>query len=89
MTSLDDKVPRIVRNEAFYAFARVCMILSLPLGGYIGNRVISAADEIRDQVAKQNVALQLLSVEVKYRIGSVEDHEQRLRKLEFVRHTVP
>lgn len=86
MASIDDKVPRIVRNEAFYAFARVCMVTSLPLMAFIGHRIISAADEIRDQVAKQNLALQLLAVEVKYRVGSVEDHEQRLRKLEFVRH---
>lgn len=89
MTSLDDKVPRIIRNEAFYAFARLCMVCSLPLIGFFGTRLVSAADEIRDQVAKQNLALQLLAVEVKYRFTSVEDHEQRLRKLELVRHSLP
>ena len=81
--TFEDKVPRIIRNEAFYAFARVCMVLSLPAGAFIGHRVISTADEIRDQVAKQNLALELLRQEVRYRVGNLEDHEQRLRKLEF------
>lgn len=85
MTSLDDKVPGFIRNEAFYAFARVCMIVSLPLGGYFGNRIISGNDEIRAQLARQDLALQLLTNDVKYRTGHLDDVEQRVRKLELAR----
>lgn len=86
MTSAENRVPVIIRNEIFYAFARVCMVLAsligMPTAGFMLSRVIATADDIRDQVQKQNTALLLLSAEVKYHYGSVDDHEQRLRKLE-------
>lgn len=83
MTSAESKVPGFIRNEVFYACARICMIASLPTMAFLGSRMITAADEVRDQVAKQNVALLLLASKVEYRFSSVDDHEQRLRKLEF------
>lgn len=83
---LEDKVPSVVRNELFYAFARLCMVVAtlvlLPATGYMLTRVIAKADEISDQVAKQGVTIQLLSNDVKYRFDSVHDHEQRIRALE-------
>lgn len=87
MTSAENKVPSIIRNEVFYAFARVCMVaaslIGMPVAGFLLSRVVSTADDIREQVQKQNTALLLLSAEVKYRFGSVEDHESRIRKLEL------
>lgn len=85
-TQAEEKIPVVIRNEFFYAFARVCMIvatlLGLPFATFLMNRVIAKADEISDQVAKQNVTLQIMSSEVKYRFDSVTDHENRLRALE-------
>lgn len=75
----EQKVPRIIRNEFFYAFARLCMVATVPLLGF----VLSKANDIADTVAKQNVALQLISQEVHYRFVQVDDHEQRLRRLEL------
>lgn len=78
MTS-EDKIPRVVKNEFFYLFARLCMIVSIPLLGF----VLQKANDIADTVAKQNVALQLMTQEVHYRFAHVDDHEQRLRRLEL------
>lgn len=84
--ALEDKLPAAVRNEVFYFVARFCMVLCtcvlLPIGGWLLTRVITKADEISDQLARQNVALQLLSNDVKYRFTSIEDHEHRIRFLE-------
>lgn len=84
--NIESKVPTIVRNEMFYAFARVCMVLTTVVGvpalGFTLNRVVDAADKISDQLQKQNVAIILLSSEVKFRFSSLDDHESRLRKLE-------
>lgn len=80
---IESKVPTIIRNEAFYAFARLCMVAALPLISFFGVRLVSAADEMRDQVAKQNIAIILLTSKVEYRFTSIEDHESRLRKLEI------
>lgn len=79
MTASEDKIPRIVRNEFFYAIARLCMIATIPLLGF----VLQKANDIADTVAKQNVALQLITQEVHFRFANVDDHEQRLRRLEL------
>lgn len=83
----EHKIPAIIRNEFFYAFARLCMItitlVGVPIAAYVGNRIITQNDAIRDQVQAQNVALILLTSEVKFRFANVEDHEHRLRKLEL------
>lgn len=79
MSPAEHKIPGIIRNEFFYAFARLCMIASVPLLGF----VLSKADDIASTVAKQNVALQLLTQEVHFRFANVDDHEQRLRRLEI------
>lgn len=88
--NVDDKVPAIVKNEMFYAFARVCMVLvatiGVPVLGFTLNRVVEAADKISDQLQKQNVAIILLSTEVKFRFSSIDDHESRLRKLEHTNY---
>lgn len=78
MGTSEDKIPRIVRNEFFYAFARLCMIAAVPLLGFL----LAKANDIADTVAKQNVAMQLLTQEVRFRFAHLEDHEQRLRNLE-------
>lgn len=87
MTPAENKIPTIIRNEFFYAFARLCMIaatvIGLPIAGFLLTRVVNTADEIRTQVQAQNVALILLTAEVKFRFANVEDHEHRLRKLEL------
>lgn len=79
MNSAEDKIPRVVRNEFFYLFARLCMIAAIPLLGF----VLSRANDIADTVAKQNVALQLITQEVRFRFTNLDDHEQRLRRLEL------
>lgn len=87
MTNAEEKIPAFIRNEFFYAFARLCMIVvtvvGLPAAGYVGNRIITQNDAIREQVQQQNIALILLTSEVKFRFANVEDHEHRLRKLEL------
>lgn len=87
MSPAENKVPSIIRNEVFYAFARLCMVIAtlvgLPVAGFMLTRVVVTADEIRDQLQRQNLALMLLTNEVKFRFANVEDHEQRLRKLEL------
>lgn len=79
MTPLETKVPGIIRNEFFYAFARLCMVAAVPLMGWM----LSRAGDIADKVEKQSTALQLMTQEVRYRTGHIEDHEQRLRRLEL------
>lgn len=79
---LEQKIPVAIRNEFFYAFARLCMIAALPLIGFLGTRLIAKADEISDQVARQGVTIQLLSNDVKFRFDNITDHEQRIRALE-------
>lgn len=75
----EQKIPRIVKNEFFYLFARLCMIATVPLLGF----VLSKANDIAETVAKQNVALQLMTQEVHFRFTHLDDHEQRLRRLEL------
>lgn len=79
-------VPKIVRNEFFYFIARLCMILSLPIGGYVATRAIAQADEIKSQLQVQSIQLQILSATVKQQLDSdtktLSDHELRIRGLE-------
>lgn len=90
MTPAEDKIPRVVRNEWFYLFARGCMIfvtlVAIPIGGTMLSRAVATADEIRSQLTEQNITLRLLSSEVKIRFDvdgkSITDHEIRLRTLE-------
>lgn len=90
VTLTDDKIPRAVKNEWFYLFARGCMIfvtfIGLPIGGAMLSRAVATADEIRSQLTEQNITLRLLSSEVKIRFDvdgkSITDHEIRLRTLE-------
>lgn len=79
MTRADDKIPHLVKNEFFYLFARLCMIAAIPLMGF----VLSKANDIAKNVAEQNIALQLMTQEVHYRFAHLDDHEQRLRRLEL------
>lgn len=79
MTPAEHKIPALIRNEFFYAFARLCMIAAMPLLGF----VLSKANDIAETVAKQNVALQLMTQEVHIRFTHLDDHEQRLRRLEL------
>ena len=87
MTPNEQKIPAAVRNEFFYLFARLCMVFAtvvgLPVATWMLNRVIATGDDIRVQLQAQNVSLQLLTSEVKYRSATTEDHERRLRRLEF------
>lgn len=86
----DDKIPRAVKNEWFYLFARMCGIfltlIGLPLMGAMLSRAVASADEIRSQLTEQNITLRLLSSEVKIRFDNdgknITDHEIRLRTLE-------
>lgn len=79
MTPAEHKIPAIIRNEFFYAFARLCMVAAIPLMGFL----LSKANDIAETVSKQNVALQLLSQEVHYRFTNLDDHEQRIRRIEL------
>lgn len=87
MTPAEHKIPAIIRNEFFYAAARLCMIgvavVGMPVATFFLSRVVTTADEIRAQVQQQNIALILLTSEVKFRFANVDDHEQRLRRLEL------
>jgi cell division protein FtsX len=87
VTNLEQKVPAIIRNEFFYAFARLCMVgatlVGLPVAAWMLNRVVTTADDIRAQVQAQNVALTVLANEVRFRFATVEDHEHRIRRLEL------
>lgn len=75
----EEKIPRVVRNEFFYLFARLCMIAAIPLMGFL----LSKANDIADTVSKQNVALLLITQKVEFRLTNLDDHEQRLRRLEL------
>lgn len=78
----DDYVPRLARNELFYFVARVCMIVSMPLVGFFGSRIISQADALQTIVAQQNTDLKVLGFKLDADIGKLSDHELRLRALE-------
>lgn len=85
-----DYVPKVVRNEMFYAFARVCMIVAtmvgLPLAGWMMNRIMLQVDDTSKAVVQQNVAVQVLTATVNDKLNSnfttLTDHELRLRALE-------
>ena len=83
---VDKNVPKIARNEMFYFIARVCMMASLPLGGFFGARLISQADAMQAALAQQNIELRVLSATVNDRlsgnVAQLSDHELRLRQLE-------
>lgn len=83
----ESKVPAIIRNEFFYAFARLCMIvvatIGVPIAGFILARVVATGDEIHAQLQAQNVSLLLLSSEVKFRFTAIDDHEHRIRRIEM------
>jgi len=91
MTPAEEKIPGIIRNEFFYAFARVCMVVStligLPVATWMLQRVVSTADDIRAQLQTQSTALMLLNNEVKFHFANVDDHDHdheiRLRRLEL------
>jgi hypothetical protein len=64
-------VERVAENPGVRALARLSMIavslVVIPLGGYLGNRVIASIDRVEDDVAKIRTDLAILTVEV--RIG--------------------
>lgn len=86
---LDDAVPSLARNELFYFIARVCMILSIPLGSFFGARMIAQADALQAAQNEQNINIKVLSATVKDRLDAnvtqLTDHELRLRTLEHSR----
>lgn len=90
MTSIDEKVPRAVRNEMFYFIARACSILVMTIGvpvtGFMLSRAVASADELAKLVSLQSVQIQLLSSEVRIRLDNdnktISDHELRLRSME-------
>lgn len=85
-----DNVPRIVKNESFYLFARLCMIVATivgaPAAGYMLTRVIAQADTIASQVQEQSISVKVLTATVNDRLSNnlmtLSDHELRLRALE-------
>lgn len=87
---IDTAVPRIARNEMFYFIARVCMIASLPIGGFFGQRIISQADALQLTVTQQNIDIKVLSAIVNSKldanVAQLTDHELRLRSLERSPH---
>lgn len=86
MPQIDNAVPKLARNEMFYFIARVCMIVSLPLAGFLGTRMIAQADILQASVIQQNVDIRVLSATVKDKldahVNQLADHELRLRTLE-------
>lgn len=82
----ENKIPRAVKNEWFYLIARVCMILSVPIGGFFMQRALAKADEISSQLSAQNVDLRLLTTRVEFQMKNdadkLSDHEIRLRQIE-------
>ena len=86
MAEIDHAVPKIARNEMFYFIARVCMMASLPLGGWFGSRIITQADALQAAVIQQNIDIRVLSATVKDKldahVNQLTDHELRLRALE-------
>lgn len=83
---IDNAVPKIARNEMFYFIARICMMASLPLAGFLGARLINQADALQSSVTDQNVQIRVLSATVKDKldanVSQLSDHELRLRSLE-------
>lgn len=90
MNKPDDLVPSIARNELFYFFARVCMIIATLFGApimlWLLGRVVTQNDALAQTVIQQNVDIKLLSSRVDERLTSdlrqLTDHELRLRTLE-------
>lgn len=82
----ENKIPRAIKNEWFYMIARVCMIVSLPVGSFLAHRIISKADEISLQVAEQSIELRILKTRIEYQLRAdsdkLQDHELRLRSVE-------
>lgn len=88
--TLEDKIPRAVKNEYFYLAARISTFfvafIGLPILGWMLSRAVASADEIRTQLTEQNITMRILSSEVKIRFDNdgknITDHEIRLRTLE-------
>lgn len=86
----EDKIPTVVRNEWFYLFSRICMVLGTTIGipfcGFMMSRVVTKADEIAAIQQEQTIQLRVISAEVKLRFENdgrnIGDHELRLRALE-------
>lgn len=86
----DDKIPKAVKNEWFYLVARMSTLavtfVGIPVLGFMLNRAVASADEIRTQLTEQNLTLRLLGSEMKLRFDNdgknLTDHEIRLRSLE-------
>jgi hypothetical protein len=85
-----DNIPRIVKNETFFLFARVCMIVAstvgLPIAGFMLSRVVAKADDIEALVRNQGIEIRVISETIKLKdennSKSVTDHELRIRQLE-------
>lgn len=82
----ENAVPKIARNEMFYFIARVCMIISIPLAGFLGGRIITLTDNLQTSLIQQNVDIRVLAATVKDKLDAnvtqLSDHELRLRSLE-------
>jgi hypothetical protein len=76
-------------NEIFLFIARIMMMVSLPLGGFFGTRVIAQADKLEEAVVQEKIAIEILGVQVKDKsdayVLQLSDHELRLRALEHSR----
>lgn len=84
--NIDRVVPKAARNELFYFIARICMILSVPIGGYFAQRMVTQADALQSTVAQQNIDIKVLSAIVNSKLDAhlsqLTDHELRIRSVE-------
>lgn len=95
-----DAVQKIVETKLFLIFARLCMVVAtvvfLPLGAWIGGRLVASADQMSATLADLKLQQQLMQQSMTFaqKEGSqdrsairaqVLDHEGRIRVLEAER----
>lgn len=99
--TVSETIDRAAENSTFKLVARACMILVLPLGGFLGSKALDKLDRTNESTIRQEVALSNI---ITYQIPNMtlnfdsrfnaqalrlDDNSRRIGKLEDWRLTVP
>lgn len=99
--TLTETVDKATENSVLKLVARVCMILAIPIGGYVGSKALDKLDKTNESTIRQEEMLRNI---VSFQIPSVvsgfesrfnaqaarlDDNSKRINKLEDWRLSMP
>lgn len=93
-SQLNEKISRAANNELLQLVARLCMVVMLPISGFIGASVWTKVDKTNESTIRQEESLRNLTA---YQLPNLRndfsralvEHDRRIGKLEDWRTSLP